>query len=111
MQKLSLDALARAHGERAATSDSGRSAETVLGGHEWTLRQTIIALRAGVELSEHENPGEASVLVLRGRVELCGATASWAGRQGDLIVVPQERHRLVAREDAVVLLTVAKLGQ
>ncbi|GAA4573744.1 cupin domain-containing protein [Micromonospora coerulea] len=111
MQKLSLDALAREHSERAAASGSGRSAETVFGGHELTLRQTIIALRRGVELSEHENPGQATVLVLRGRVELIGSAASWTGRQGDLILVPSERHRLVAHEDAVVLLTVAKLGQ
>ncbi|MEH0986381.1 cupin domain-containing protein [Micromonospora sp. CPCC 205556] len=74
-------------------------------------RQTIIALRRGVELSEHENPGQATVLVLRGRVELVGSAASWTGRQGDLILVPPERHRLVAHEDTVVLLTVAKLGQ
>ncbi|SCL17470.1 Cupin domain protein [Micromonospora rhizosphaerae] len=111
MQKLSLDALAREHSERAAASGSGRSAETVFGGHERMLRQTILALRRGVELSEHENPGQATVLVLRGRVELIGSAASWTGRQGDLIVVPPERHRLVAHEDAVVLLTVAKLGQ
>lgn len=111
MNKVSLDALAREHGEQAAVSSSGRSAESVFGGHDQTLRQTIIALRHGVELSEHENPGEATLLVLRGRVELFGSAASWTGRQGDLLLIPQERHRLVAHEDAVVLLTVAKLGR
>ncbi|MDZ5446928.1 hypothetical protein U2F26_30100 [Micromonospora sp. 4G57] len=54
-------------------------------------------MRRGVELSEHENPGQATVLVLRGRVELIGSAASWTGRQGDLILVPPERHRLVTR--------------
>jgi quercetin dioxygenase-like cupin family protein len=54
------------------------------------------------------NPGEATVHVLRGRVLLATDTASWDGRQGDLIVVPQSPHSLEALEDSVVLLTVAK---
>ena len=70
MQKLSLDALAREHLERAQNSSAGRSSETVVGGHEHTLRQTVVALRAGTGLAEHENPGEATVHVLAGRVRL-----------------------------------------
>lgn len=57
------------------------SAETLYGGHEHTLRQTLIALRAGTTLSEQENPGEATVLVLRGRVRLRSGDAA-DGRQG-----------------------------
>lgn len=56
MQKLSLDALPREHLQRARDSSAGRSAETVFGGHEHTLRQTIIAMTAGITLAEHENP-------------------------------------------------------
>ncbi|GAA2184915.1 hypothetical protein GCM10009848_12250 [Micromonospora lupini] len=110
VEKYSLDAQAREHLERALAGSAGRSAATVYGGHEHTLRQTIVALRAGTELSDHENPGEATVLVLRGRVELIDATTSWTGRQGDLLIVPQRRHRLSAHEDSVVLLTVAKVA-
>jgi hypothetical protein len=44
MQKLSLDALAREHLARARQSSTGRSAETVYGGHEHTLRQTLMAI-------------------------------------------------------------------
>lgn len=107
MQKLSLDALAREHLERAQTSSAGRSSETVVGGHEHTLRQTLVALRAGTMLAEHENPGEATVHVLVGRVRLGAAGAEWEGRRGDLIVIPPARHDLQALEDAAVLLTVA----
>lgn len=66
MQKLSLDALAREHLERAAAATNGRSATTVYGGHAHTLRQTLLALKAGTSLAEHDSPGEATLLVLRG---------------------------------------------
>ena len=65
MQKESLTALVRHHLATARAASSGRSAHTVYGGHEHVLRQTLIALRAGSSLDEHENPGEATVQVLR----------------------------------------------
>lgn len=110
MQKRSLEALAREHLETARRSSAGRSAETVFGGHEHTLRQTVVALVAGTTLGEHENPGEATVHVLTGRVRLAAGPNAWEGRRGDLIAIPAARHDLHAVEDAVVLLTVAKLG-
>ena len=110
MQKMSLDALAREHLERARQTKSGRSAETVYGGHEHTLRQTLMALTAGTLLAEHENPGEATLYVVSGRARLRAGKDAWEGRKGDLIVIPPGRHDVQAGEDAVVLLTVAMTG-
>lgn len=106
MQKLSLDALAREHLNRAASSSAGRSAETIYGGHERSLRQTLIALTAGTTLTEHEDPGEATLQVLSGRVRVNAGDVGWDGRTGDFLVIPPARHDLSAIEDAVVLLTV-----
>jgi quercetin dioxygenase-like cupin family protein len=108
MQKLSLDAVAREQLEAAGRSTAGRAAHTAVGGHEHVMRQTVIALLAGRSLAEHVNPGEATVYVLRGRVRVATDTASWDGRQGDLIIVPPSPHSLEALEDSAVLLTVAK---
>ncbi len=108
MRKTSLTASARTQLRAALAASSGRSAKTVYGGHEHVLRQTVIALRGGEVLAEHENPGEATVQVLQGRVVLQAGDQSWPGRAGDLIIVPQAPHSLQALEDAAVLLTVAK---
>lgn len=108
MQKTSLTTLARQQLVLAHAASSGRSSSTVYGGHEHQLRQTVIALTAGQTLNEHENPGEATVHVLHGRVRLAAGDTSWDGTAGDLLIVPDSRHSLEALDDAVVLLTVAK---
>lgn len=109
MQKFSLQATGRELLERARTSGGGRAAATVVGGHERVLRQTVIAMVKGTVLGEHENPGEASVHVLAGRIRLTAGQRSWEARLGDLVEVPGSPHSLEALEDSAVLLTVAKL--
>lgn len=108
MEKKSLTALVRTQLQIAGEASSGRSAQTVYGGHEHVLRQTVIALSAGFILDEHENPGEATVYVLKGRVRLVAEEHTWEGSAGDLLIVPQARHSVEAVEDSAVLLTVAK---
>lgn len=108
MQKLSLDALARELLDRATGAAGGRAAQTIIGGHEKVLRQTVIAMTRNAALTEHANPGEASVHVLRGRVALTAGEQTWEGRDGDLLIVPDAPHSLQALQDSAVLLTVAK---
>jgi quercetin dioxygenase-like cupin family protein len=108
MNKVSLTALVREHLESARAASSGRSAHTVYGGHEHSLRQTLIALTAGSDLDEHESPGEATLQVLHGRVQVTNAQAHWDGSSGDHIVIPLSRHGVHAFEDSAVLLTVVK---
>lgn len=108
-QKTSMTALAREQLKLAHTAPAGRASHTVYGGHEHTLRQTLIALRAGERLEEHPNPGEATLYVLQGRVRLASGDTGWEARTGDLLIIPQALHTLEAKEDSAVLLTVAKL--
>lgn len=104
-RKISLDATAREQLAAARRSDTKRAATTVVGGHEHVMRQTVIALVAGAELAEHENPGEATLVVLDGRVQLEAGEEAWEARAGDLVEIPPARHALRALEDSVVLLT------
>jgi len=104
-RKLSLDATARELLEAAGRSTAQRASRTVVGGHEHAMRQNVLALKAGASLTEHENPGEATVYVIKGRVELSAGDESWQARTGDLIEIPPLRHALRALEDSAILLT------
>jgi quercetin dioxygenase-like cupin family protein len=107
MQSTSLPALAQQQLHAAREAGSGRSAVTVYGGREHDLRHTLIALRAGAVLSEHEAPGEATLQVMEGQVVLRADSDAWEGKVGDHLVIPPRRHDLEALADSVVLLTVA----
>lgn len=107
MKKLSLEAIGREQLELAQDASSGRSSTTVFGGHEQVLRHTVIALREGSPLTEHNSPGEATIIVLSGHVLLSAGSTSWEGLKGDLLVIPPQRHSLEALKDTVVVLTTA----
>lgn len=108
MADLNVNDISRGLKERAAAGDAGRASDTLYGGHDKALRQTLIVLQEGHEMAEHASPGESTLLVLEGRVRLDSADESWEGGQGDLIPIPPARHSLVAIGDAVVVLTVVK---
>lgn len=107
MEGVSLTNLAVENLALAREAHSGRSAITVHGGREHRLRQTLIALRAGTRLGEHDAPDEATLQVLTGDVVLHAGGDQWSSGAGGHIAIPQQRHDLEAVTDAVVLLTVA----
>jgi quercetin dioxygenase-like cupin family protein len=84
----------------------GRATRMLVGHHGQPLHQLVLALRAGAELSEHANPGQATLQVLQGSVTLKG-TDETPGRAGSLLVIPDEPHSVIAHEASVVLLTLA----
>ncbi|OBK41766.1 cupin domain-containing protein [Mycobacterium kubicae] len=108
MESISLTALASEKLAEAAKSHSGRAAHTIHGGHTHELRQTVVALLADHDLSEHDSPGEATLQVLQGHVRLTAGQDSWDGKTGDYVAIPHQRHALHAVEDSVVILTVLK---
>jgi quercetin dioxygenase-like cupin family protein len=107
MDKISLEAKARDLTRKAAEASSNRAADTVFGGHEKRMRQTVIALRAGSELAEHQSPGEATLLVISGRLRLVCGDTSWPGREWDYLVIPDAPHSVEAETDTTFLLTVS----
>ena len=103
---IDLDSLAGELLEKATAEHSGRAGRTLPHPVDG-LRQTVIALRAGAELGEHESPGAASLLVLRGKVRLTAGEETVSVGASEVTPIPDGRHSLHADEDSVVLLSVA----
>lgn len=109
MPALALQTVVEEQLAKAREASAGRAAETISGDHERLMRQTVIALTAGNDLSEHENPGEATLYVILGAVELVAGDERQSLRAGEFVDVPQQRHSLHAAEDSAVLLTAVHL--
>lgn len=86
----------------ARTADHGRHAELLVS--DGPLRQTVIALRRGVRLPEHNSPPAASMQVVRGSVRVTGQEESEL-HAGDLEALTHYRHAVEALEDCAFLLT------
>lgn len=104
MTVMTLQAMGEEQLERAREASNGRASTTVH--HGARLRQTLVALTAGTRLGEHQSPGDATVLCLRGHVALNVGDREIDVPEGTLADVPPQRHDLVAREDSLVVLTV-----
>lgn len=102
-----IDALAHQQIEAAVAAPSGRAADTAFGGHEKSLRQTLMAFRARTQLSEHQNRRsyhlctEGKRLAEGGRELVAG---EGRGPPDPAEQPPQPR----SEEDSAVLFTVVK---
>lgn len=94
--------------EKAAAVESGRATHVFRAVPGGSLSQVMLVLKDGKELSEHENPGEALLHVLSGKVRLTAGEDSLDLSADEHAVVPQQRHGLLALEDSAVLLTVVR---
>jgi quercetin dioxygenase-like cupin family protein len=103
---IDLNELAQELLERARKEHADRAARTLPHPVDG-LRHTMIALTAGAALDEHESPGSATVLVLRGRARLVAGDEVIELSANQISPIPDRRHSLHAEEDSVVLLSVA----
>ena len=103
---VDLTALAAELLDKASSAHAHRAAHTLPHPVDG-LRQTLIALREGAEMDEHESPGAASLMVIRGRVTLRAGDDSVELGTHQIAPIPDRRHSLAAPEQSVVLLTVA----
>jgi quercetin dioxygenase-like cupin family protein len=110
METVGLSALGERLLAEARSAPSGRCAVTIHGGHENSLRQTAIGLAAGHVLDEHENTGEITLQLIRGRARVVAAPDDAELVAGDYLVIPREWDSFEALEDTVVLLTAAVQG-
>lgn len=72
------------------------------------LRQTMVAIEAGAEMTEHDSPAEAFIHVLEGQVTIHGKSRQWQISEGNLLSVPPERHSVTADQNSVFTLTVLR---
>jgi quercetin dioxygenase-like cupin family protein len=103
---IDVHALAAELLQKATETSAGRAGRTLPHPVDG-LRQTLIAMRDGAELDEHESPGAASLMVIRGRVRLEAGDASVDLGPHQIAPIPGRRHSLRATEQSVVLLSVA----
>src|ERR671913_413019 len=96
--------------DRAARGSAHRAASTLPHPADG-LRQTLIALLGGAELGEHESPGPASLLVLRGRVRVLAGGETVEIGTHQFSPVPDRRHSLQAEGDGVALPGAAPPGR
>ena len=110
METIALGALGENLLVEARSASSGRCAVTIHGGHVNSLRQTVIGLAAGHALDAHENTGEITLQMIRGRAQVVTASGDAHVVAGDYVVVPQTWDSFEALDDTVVLLSATVEG-
>lgn len=103
--KVELSELAEALLADLPNHTAGRAAKTILSGT--VMRAVVVALKDGVEMSEHDSPPAATLYLIKGRVTLRAGEREWSVDPGQLIPIPPQRHSVEAQADSAFLLTVA----
>lgn len=106
-QPIDIPTAAAAVLAEARASKSGRAGHTLTPGAGAALKQTLLALTGGTVLADHESPGDATLHVLSGTVDLTAGDTTIRLRTGEYSPIPPMRHGVTSIEDAVVLITVA----
>ncbi len=88
--------------EKALSADHGRHAELLV--HDGPLRQSILALRGGTTLAEHNSPPAGSIQVLKGAIRVTGREPVELV-EGEITALTHYRHAVDALADSVFLLT------
>ncbi|MGO1285266.1 MAG: hypothetical protein ACTHUU_09130 [Brachybacterium sp.] len=86
----------------AREAPNGRHADLLI--HDGPLRQTVIALKKGTELPEHNSPPAASIQVFHGSLRVTGEEPAII-ESGHIEALTHFRHAVEALEDTVFLLT------
>ena len=110
METVALEVLGEKLLAEAQSASSGRYGVTIHGGHVHSLRQTLIGVTAGRALDEHENTGEVTLQLIRGRARVVAGTDVVELAAGDYVVIPLQWDAFEALEDTIVLLTAAVRG-
>ncbi len=69
------------------------------------MHQIVMALTEGTSLPEHDNPGEATIYLIKGVIQLATGNEATVAEAGDFLVIPDGRHSLKAIEDSAFILT------
>jgi len=72
------------------------------------VRQTMVAIVAGAEMTEHDSPVEAFIHVLEGQITIHGDNRQWQISAGNLLPIPPEKHSVSADQNSVFTLTVLR---
>jgi quercetin dioxygenase-like cupin family protein len=96
--------------DQARGMSSGRAARTLTPGAHTPLKQTLVALRAGVELDEHQANGPATIQLLKGAATMNSPEGAIQLHGGQWAQIPDAPHNLHAEDDTVALITVAPPG-
>ena len=96
--------------DQARGMSSGRASTTLTPGAHTPLKQTLVALRAGVELDEHQANGPATIQLLRGAATMNSPEGAVQLHGGQWAKIPDAPHNLHAEDDTVALITVAPPG-